>query len=459
MKHRDKLAFAGLLASFLAAASSHGQQPPTRPSAPPAAGETSAVGLAELIARARALLAQGRADEAYAALSPQVRWYGGSPEFDYLLGISALDSGRPGDAILALERVLAVQPGHLQARAEIGRAYLAVNETESARRQFETVAASPVPPEVRRVIDAYLDGIARTEDAAKPQLTAFMEVGGGWDSNVSLGSLSSEWLLGSGIAVTPIGTSRPVSSWLMQVGAGASALIPMGGGWELTVGGKVESRSNASAHTLDTGSLDLVAGVSYRNSCHRLSMLAYYQHLRLSGSSFRDADGAVMQWRCDVDARTQLGVYLEQFNLRFADQEVRNARRTLAGLTLARVLDIPASPVLVATAYGGEEVPRQDVPQLRHSIRGARAVLSAGLGNGWRGSASLSGEFREFSGEEPLFGTVRHDRTTELRLAADRRFGRHWSIIPEVVYTRNASTLPPNDFQRLQALATARYVF
>lgn len=462
---RRSVAISALLVSITLVSTSYGQQSTPDGDRGPDRGASGTIiadrpsGLVDLIERARESLARGRPEQAYAILAPQVRWYAGSPEFDYLLGISALDSGRPGDAILALERVLAVEPGHLQARAEIGRAYLAVNETESARRQFQAVAQSPIPPEVRRAIDGYLERIARTEDAARPQLTAALEIGTGWDSNVTLGSRSGQWLLDSGISVTPEGTSRPVSSAVMLAGAGASALIPMSGGWELTAGGLLTGRWNPSAHTLDTGSVDLAGGLNYRSSCHRLSMLAQYQHLQVDGTSFRDAAGAVAQWRCDIDARTQAGGYLQLFDLRFADQSVRDARRTLLGATVARVLGFSMNPLLVATAYAGDEVPRQDVPQLEHRILGVRAAVSAGLGEGWRGSASLSWEARDFAAEEPLFGTVRRDRQTDVRIGGDRRMGRHWSVHPEIIYTRNDSTLPPNDFRRVQALVTTRYAF
>lgn len=416
-------------------------------------------GLAKLLEQARDLLARGRAEEARSLLAPQVRWYAGSPGFDYLLGISAMDTGRPGEAILAFERVLAVEPQHLQARAELARAYLAVNETESARRQFEMVAANRIPPEVRRVIDGYLERIGRIEASGRTQFGAHLQFGAGWDSNVTLGSSAGEWQLDSGLSVTPEGVSRPIGSAVLIAGAGGFALVPIGGGWEATAGGQLMGHWNPSVHTLDLGAVDLSAGLHYRSACHQLSMLALFQHLRVDRSAFRDAGGATAQWRCDLDARTQVGAYVQHFDLRFAKEPVRDARRTLFGATLARVLGESTSTLAIANVYAGDEVPREDVPQLRHRIRGARATLAASLPAGWRGTASLSWEQREFAGEEPLFGTVRRDRQTEIRIGAERRLARNWTIHPQVVHTRNASTLAPNDYRRLQASVTARYAF
>ena len=64
-----------------------------------------------------------QAEQTYLALAPQADERAGDPAFDYALGIAALDSGRYGEAIIALQRVLAVQPGNAQARAELARAY------------------------------------------------------------------------------------------------------------------------------------------------------------------------------------------------------------------------------------------------------------------------------------------------------------------------------------------------
>lgn len=96
--------------------------------------------------RAAALLKRNDARAAYTLLLPLESQRAGDPEYDYLLGIAALDAGDPERAVFALERVLALQPENLQARAEIARAYLAMGEREAAKREFEAVRARRVPP-------------------------------------------------------------------------------------------------------------------------------------------------------------------------------------------------------------------------------------------------------------------------------------------------------------------------
>lgn len=58
--------------------------------------------------RAKRLLEQKQPKQAYDLLLPQEGARAGDPEFDYLLGIAAIDSGEPERGVFALERVLAV---------------------------------------------------------------------------------------------------------------------------------------------------------------------------------------------------------------------------------------------------------------------------------------------------------------------------------------------------------------
>jgi hypothetical protein len=46
-----------------------------------------------------------------------------------------------------------------------------------------------------------------------------------------------------------------------------------------------------------------------------------------------------------------------------------------------------------------------------------------------------------------------------LRIGAERPVSTDWSVAPAITFTRNRSTLDPNDFRRTQAGVTLRYRF
>lgn len=415
--------------------------------------------LNDLLARVQSLHRERQFKAALDLLEPRVGLYAGIPEFDYLLGIAALDAGQPGKAILALERVLLVSPNNLQARAEIARAYLATGETEAARRQFETVSSQQIPADVRRVIDVYLAGIARAESGASTRHLVFAELGLGWDTNVNFGSQSNQWLLSDGTAVTPLPVSRPQSSALLALSIAATGQKPMSGQFSLIYGGTLSIRSTPSAHTLDQTQMDLNAALRHKRNCHESLMQIQYQTLRLDDTTFRNALGLTGQWRCDVNAHTQLGAFVQTFDFGFPNQSVRDARRNTIGLTFSRLLDHPSQPIIVGSLYGGQERTRESIGALDHDFKGYRVSLNARLGDGWRGYGMLSYEARSFQAIEPIFGVVREDRQTEIRVGADKSLSRQWTLAPVVSVTRNSSTLAPNDFRRTQATLFARYRF
>jgi len=134
---------------------------------------------------AKALLDRGDAKTAYALLEPLEGQRAGDSEYDFLLGLAALEIGKNTNAVFALERVLAVNPNHVRARAEIARAYAALGETKTAKQEFETVKQQGIPPEVAVTIDRLLSAIERVEDEGRTTVRGYAEGTIGHDSNVN----------------------------------------------------------------------------------------------------------------------------------------------------------------------------------------------------------------------------------------------------------------------------------
>ncbi len=425
----------------------------------PAGSAVTETPLGRLLAEARRLLDARQPEAAFGLLEPQSPLYAGSVDFDYLLGLAALDAGRPGQAVLALERVLAAEPGNLPARAEIGRAFLQLRELEAARSELETVARSELPPQVRDTVQRYLDTVARLGEGRRPQWIVLLEAGTGWDTNVNFGSSFGQWVLSDGQSLVPLPASQPRSSAFAAVSAGVTYVAPINGWLDWTAGLQIAQRVNASQHNIDTGSADLYAGLATATGTHRYSMSLQHQHLRLDGAAFRDATGAIVQWQWDSGPRTQVGAYAQVFELFFPEEAVRDAQRRAAGVTLAHGFGGALAPTLAASLYGGNETVHDDVPQLSFGFRGIRTALAAVVAPRLRASVGWSYERREFDAIEPLFGTLRIDRQHDLRAGLEYEVDRRLTVAPAIAWTANASTVAPNDFRRTQAFVYARYRF
>lgn len=421
------------------------------------------------IRQAERLLAAGQAEQAWQMLEPRVAEWAGRPDFDYLLGLAALDSERPGQAIFALERVLMALPDHLPARAEIARAYFMVRETENARREFAAVAARRIPEAARQTIGRYLDAIERGETggAARPTTRVELTIDTGHDSNVNFGSASGRWVLADGTAVTPLAASRARSSNTLGASLSAAATGPVSaslagpfaGRLEWNLAARASLRRYHQVSEFDQEQFDGSGGLSLRDGCHRYAVAALLQNLQLDGHSYRNAAGALFQWQCETDPRTLVGATLQNFRLDYPGASMRDARRKALGLNAARILDTASRPILIGAITVGEETSRAGLGNLAHDFLSLRAGLVARLSSDWRGSTVLAWEKRDFDAAEPLFGVVREDRQTELRIEFERRVNNHTSVTPQIVHTRNRSTLSPNDFRRTEVGVQLRHRF
>ncbi|MFZ2302586.1 MAG: tetratricopeptide repeat protein [Gallionella sp.] len=142
--------------------------------------------LGVLLNQATALIRGGKPADAYNLLEPKEAEYSGEIAFDYLLGMAALDSGKPDRATIAFERVLAVNPNFAGARLDLARAYFAMGSDDLAKKEFETVLNTQNPPEqVVAVIKKHLDAIEERQQAKIQQVTAYLETSVGHDDNIT----------------------------------------------------------------------------------------------------------------------------------------------------------------------------------------------------------------------------------------------------------------------------------
>ena len=113
----------------------------------------------QVFEEAKGLLRDGKAQSAYELLlSHESAWSGGDA-YDYLLGIAALDSKNPGEAIFSLQRLVVRKPAFSGARLELARAYYDVGDIELARLEFDRLLQEDPPTKVRTTVNSYLEAI------------------------------------------------------------------------------------------------------------------------------------------------------------------------------------------------------------------------------------------------------------------------------------------------------------
>jgi len=411
--------------------------------------------------RAKDLLARKDARAAYQLLLPLEPQRAGDPEFDYLLGIASLDAGDPERAIFALERVLAVQPGNLQARAEVARAYYELGEKDTAQREFETVRSGGVPPEVRATVDRYLSAIAASRTT---RFNAYVEIAAGHDSNVNAATAQSQVAVpffGGALFQLAPGALELEDSFA-SLAAGFSFGTDLSAQWSLVGGASYYGKYNRDITLFDMASWDGALGLRWAKDANAVTLVAQGQTYSVDDRRYRDTAGGTLQWQHNLSQASQFSLFLQHAALSFPDptQEIRDAHRSIGGVGYAHAFGGTYAPVVFASLYGGEEKQDDDaVPHLGHKPVGLRFGAQSAVAVQTILFGTLAFEQRTYNGDDPLFLTRRKDEQVDVTIGVNFTFAPKWSLRPQATYTENSSTIEIYSYKRTVAQVGLRRDF
>jgi hypothetical protein len=415
-----------------------------------------------LLNQARAHMADGDPGAAYELLTPHEPSLAGDPGFDYLLGIAAMDSGHLTHSVFALERVLAVQPDNVLARAEIARVYLMLGEVRTSRREFETVSQNDdLPPAVRNTVERFLTAFRATPEEGS-DFKAFIALSVGWDSNVNAAAdISGVAIPGAGGAIFVLDpTARQASDAFTTLAAGTSVSHPLSDNLRLNAGLNAYSRWLPNQTQFDTGSVNGFAGLDLRQGDTIFTLAAQGEHFRLDGDSYRNALGGLLQLRHVISNVNQFTGYAQYARLEYPQQAFRDGNRFTLGGAYSSILSGSLSPTGFIGGYGGLEEPDDSgFDFLKYRFAGVR------MGGQLRFNqqTSLFGFFnyerRRYDKADPLFGERREENYYGVRVGSDYAFAEQWTLTPAVQYIRSDSTLQIYTYDRWIASATLRVDF
>lgn len=417
----------------------------------------------ELLTRARALQEAGEPQAAIELLLPEQTSRAGEPEYDLLLGVSALEAGRDTEAVFALERVLALQPGNLTARAQLARAYYNLKEFEAARREFEAVRAQAITAETARTIERYLSAIRQAGGGARLTARFFLEFAAGYDSNVNgatdLSLIAIPAFNGLEFALDASAQEQDDAFFSFAIGAALNA--PLSARTAIIGGLGLYQRLNPQQSDFSTGYLDGWLGLSFRRGRDTWTAIGQLNTFLLYApdysGGYRNAAGATVQWTRDLTPYRQWTAYLQYAALHYPNESERDTDRLILGLGHAFAVR-GGDPSAYVGVYGGVERERDGkFDFLGHRPLGIRLGGQKALSDKYWWFASLGYERRDYRGEDPSFQTTRRDRQFAAATGIHFLLENDWRLSPQVSYIRNASNIELNEYDRWQAYATLRY--
>lgn len=394
--------------------------------------------------------AQRQAAATFAELLPQEVQRAGDPDFDYRLGIAALDSGHINRAIFALERVVAVRPEDYPARAELGRAYLAAGETERARNALDLVRRAAIPAGAAVAIDRVLGALDQVAPSKKPHYFGYLEIGGGRDSNVTSAMNAGQFAIPAfgGLLFTVAPENGRRSDTFGLAAAGASVQMPLRPEWDLIAAVNARGVLNTHVHEQNTGVLDGTVGVRHGQGAHSQTLALQSSAAWVSSSRYRMANGLSAQWQSQLDPASQWSAFAQWSRQEYPGQTERNADRAVLGSAYAHSFAATGTLAYGSLYVAAEHARDSDFSYYGHRAAGLRIGGEQRLVRSTVAFTEWQYEYRHYRGTEPLFDRRRLDRQQDLIVGLRYEPAPQWQVIPQIRYTRTASNVVLYDYDR-----------
>lgn len=408
--------------------------------------------LAGTLREAQALLAANQPAQAFALLTPLELDAAGSPYFDYLYGIAALDTGRQAAAITALERVLAAEPDFAGARMELARARYEAGDYPAAQAQFEYLLTQSPPPATRAFIDRYLVAISQGPDFAagsRSRFTPYAEIGAGWDSNANASTGSDTFGV---FLLNPdnVATDSP----FVELAGGFQHGLAVGQSGAVISTGRASYRFNPDADFVNAALVSVGTAGQKTWGATRASIGGSGYFGWLDGSQHELGAGIDLGLAHRVGTNWELGSSGRAGIVRFQQDvlEILDVNRYLGLLSLTRSgIGAHQGRVGLVGLIGTDDA-RTDGSAYSNERFGGR--LFAGWQLGTRSSLNLDAGYLEtdFDDAPGFFGEDRQDEQWSVSVSTDYRDwpARGYSLSPTLRFTNTDSTVSLYEYDRFE---------
>ena len=419
----------------------------------------------QVLGQARAMLASGNARQAYELLAPLQDKLVGQPDYDYLLGVAALDSGRVEEAIVAFERVLALMPNHAGAQMDLARAYYATGSFDLAEAAFVKLGASKPPAAAQEAINRYLEAIRARRHQTQPGWTAYGELGLGYDSNLTgvptdFGAAAAQSFGLQGIE--PTGNSIKRSAWFAQAGVGGEYYKPLSRGWSLFTGGDLRGRGYRHESDFNWGSVEVRAGAALNDGPSQWRGGFNYSEFRQEGDAPGDPKptndrrmaGAGVDWRRALDPKTQLGASLQLYAVRFPENSIEDFNQVFAAVSWLKSFEARMQPMLYLTAFATDDHAvnkfADGVTTKSKNLYGLRSYLQGSVTPKLQAFNSLAVIHRRDKDAFARSTTVENGRDNyfEAGIGVQWQFREKCALRLQWLYSNNRSNIDIYDFNR-----------
>jgi tetratricopeptide (TPR) repeat protein len=427
----------------------------------------------QVIERATRLLADGNPRQAYMELVAIQAKSAGNVEYDYLLGVAALDSGKLEDAIIAFERVLAINPRHAGAQMDLARAYYATGSFDLAEAGFLKLKENNPPPAAAAAIDRYLVAIAERKRQVRGGGSGYGELGLGYDSNITgvpsdFGAAASQSF---GIAgISPTGNAVKRDAPFAYGALGGEYSYPLQGSLSLFTGGDLRGRAYQGESDFNLVQADGWLGVSLDSGPSQWRLSAGYLYFDQQGAApgdpqptneRRDANAA-LNWRYNVDAQTQWGMGLQYHQVRFPTNSIEDFNQVFLSATYLKSFAGPGAPMVLATVFYAQDEAQNKLPDnltdKSKDLAGLRLYSQYSVNAKVLAFGSLGFVYRKDKDDYARATAVANgrDKFGEASVGILWQFQPRCAVRAQYAYTRNDSNIDIYSYNRSEVITAVR---
>ncbi len=417
--------------------------------------------LSEVVSGMTALVDTGLYEQAWQLGESHLFDYEGEPEFDFILGLAAIESGRPNEAVFAFERLLLSNFRRQRVQLELGRAYFLSNNLAAAETVFREVLAGNPPDNVARNIEGFLTLIAQAQAQTRSSFRWYLGAMLGTDNNINSAT-------DLGVIDTPIGevtlspAGQSIRSNFMEQSAGFVYTRPRDRDSRLIVQGNVNRRDNFSSDQFDLDIFSSEVSYSHDEGRARFNHTLRLQKVNLDSSAFQKS-GSILTgvqligdngWGQNFTAAYTAVRYNTADN---PGNNLRDINQTLlaAGVSKSHTRWRHSFNLF----HGRDDIQRQAGKNNATIFTGIALTEQVMLNQSNLAYLRLSRQMRKHRADEPIFGVRRENRTYNAALGWIWQVNSALTITSEVNWTDNASNIGLYSYDRLRLQSAVRYQF
>ena len=364
----------------------------------------------------------------------------GDPLFDYLYGISALETGHYDKAVFALERVIVNQPNVIRPRLELARAYLKIKNDQAALREFKQVLALNPPASVQRNVNQYIQMMRNhSKGSRKWVINGLITLAAGYDTNANFGTNNADFNVPVFGSIKLKDASLKQSSSFIETRGSVNAHYIVSDTQSFFLNSNIGYKHFSRANEFDLSDLNIQVGYLFSLGKQQYQLSLQHQTLQLNNKAFSNTLGLEAGITKELAGERIFATSLSVEKYNHQQQNLRDAQRyqllTQYGFKTGKIQHRIKSLL-------GSETAKNKAGKY-HTRNSIGVAYSANHQWNAKHGTSFSAQLQRYKhrGKDPIYNIKRKDTRLLLKIAHSVLLTKDTSAFVDIGYIKNGSNL------------------